>query len=387
MPRRSSEFSAEGTVLHEVAANCLEFGLDPHDFVGLVLSADGFSFEITEERAGWIVKDLDWLRDQPGQVYVEHRVNLERWLPGDFGTLDVGIYDDEWITIFDWKFGAGQPVNVVRNGQLRIYGLGFWDNIARHHTAAAKFRFVIAQPRVAGGGGEWTCTLDELLDFGDEVRAAGLRVDDPNAPFVASEKGCFWCDLNPKNGGPGCAALEDFLLDQIGQKLGDLDDAEELGVPLAMRNRSQITPTRRYTIVKHAPMIRQWLAALHEDSQAAARAGFPDPGSKLVAGDRGDRYWEQGADDDLLGTTAAAVLIDHTGENAFTKKLKSPAQAEKDLKPRRKFAGDPEAWARLGALIRQDEGKPILVDESDPKPALRTVDDQFDDEDDVDLLK
>ena len=51
LPDSSSEFAAEGTMAHEVRAMCLDFGLEPHDFVGHPFIVDGFKFVWTDEMA------------------------------------------------------------------------------------------------------------------------------------------------------------------------------------------------------------------------------------------------------------------------------------------------------------------------------------------------
>ena len=50
-PDSTSVYAAEGTVAHEIREMCLNLGLDPHHFVGRVMSADGFTFTVTEDMA------------------------------------------------------------------------------------------------------------------------------------------------------------------------------------------------------------------------------------------------------------------------------------------------------------------------------------------------
>ena len=72
----------------------------------------------------------------------------------------------------------------------------------------------------------------------------------------------------------------------------DLDDPDDEPV---MADPDALDPARRYHIVRHAHLVRAWLADLHERSLDAALAGRPDPGSKAVAGQKGDRRY---ADED-----------------------------------------------------------------------------------------
>lgn len=366
---RSSEFAAEGTVAHEVRELCLRYGFEPHDFIGKTLSSDGFSFVVSEEMADFLTPGIDRVRDLRGQLYVEHRTDLGRWLPGQFGTLDAGIARPDVIFIDDLKYGQGVEVSPVDNKQLKIYGLGFWDNIARHLTDATQFVISIDQPR-AGGIKIWETTLDELLAFGEEVRAAGERTYLPDAPFQASKKGCQWCRVKDRRGEDGtltgCQTYDAFMLDFFGAQFDDLDDNLRIDPP------KNPTAARRSKIVQHADIIRSWLARLHEDSIEAALAGTPDPGLKLVAGRKGHRKW---VDPDA----AESILVESLHDDAFTRKLISPAESEKLMlpKPRRGYAGHPEPWAKLQEMISQDEGKPVLVPEDDERPALASLRDQF----------
>ncbi len=390
---RSSEYAAEGTCAHEVRAKCLEDDEDPYDFVGSTLRADGFEFVWSEEDAAYLTPGIDKLREMTGRMVVEYRVDLGRWLPGQFGTLDCGIIAPDVIRINDLKYGQGEKVSPVRNRQMMIYALGFWDNVARHETSATRFILSIDQPR-AGGWSEWELTLDELLAFGEEVRVAGKRVDEPDAEFCASEKGCRWCrvkNLPPKDGSlSGCATHDAWMLDIIEQKLDDVDDGVTFGEEPRLPTTNQLSAERRSYIVQHAKIFEKWLARLHADTLTDALIGNPTPGLKAVLGQKGDRKWVE-PKDDLLGSPAEFYLVDALSDDAFNKKLKSPAQAEKLLRPRRGTPGNPDAWERLTSLITQDDGKPVLVPESDEREALMNVhdklsDDEDDDTDDFDLL-
>jgi hypothetical protein len=364
---RTSEFAAEGTVGHEVRADSLEFGLEPHDFIGQQMSADGFTFEVDEEMADYLQPGIDWLREQPGELFVEHRVNLSTWLPGQFGTLDAGICSPNLIIIDDLKFGRGVPVSPVENWQLMIYALGFWDNIARRRTNATDFLIRIDQPRCAGGGGEWRTTLDELLAFGEEVRAAGIRTEDPDAPLSASLKGCQWCLKKPT-----CDEHARFNLELMSMKFEDVDEADAVCAPPTLARSAAMTPERRGYILRHRPMLTAWLEMLHADALDDAMTGRPTPGYKAVAGRKLARRWRD-------KEAAERLLVPVLGDLAFTKKLNSPAAVETIAKPGKKKAGHPDLWTKVQNLITQDDGKPCLVSEDDPRPRLLTVDEKFDD--------
>lgn len=366
-PRASSGAADEGTAAHQVRADCLEIGLDAYDFIGTSLKINGVDYPCDDTMADHLQVGIDWIREQSGQVIVERRVDLSHWMPGQFGTLDTAIINRpaRKATTNDLKYGAGVPVSPENNKQLMIYSLGVVDNFDLWDVIDT-FDIIIDQPR-AGGLKFWSVSMADLLVFGEEVREAAKRTEDPDAPLVASEDGCKWCPV--KDTDSGCPAYNRWQLDNLGSAFDDLPDLDAEPV---FPHPDAITPERRYYIVKHAHLATRWLADLHERSIDAARLGRPDPGSKLVAGQRGNRYFTDKA-------AAEAILVPALGDEAFSKSLIGIPDAEKQLAPTKRKPGDPDAWAKLSALIDQKEGKPILVPADDPRPPLASLKDEFDD--------
>lgn len=68
------------------------------------------------------------------------------------------------------------------------------------------------------------------------------------------------------------------------------------------------------------------------------------------------------------------------GDAAFTRKVLSPAQAEKVLKPGRKRVGHPETWDALQRFVTRTATRPVLVAVEDDRPSLMSVDEKFDDD-------
>lgn len=390
----SSIFAAEGSVLHDIAAQCLEDGVEPESFFGRTMRHDGYSFVIGtqpgETDPTCITMALDWLREQPGEMFVETKVDLDPWMPEQFGTCDVCIWDadDEIATVFDWKFGMGVMVDVVGNEQLRAYALGALHTILRPRGIEPKIiRIIIEQPRGAGGARfwePWEITLEELLDFGETLKGSWLIITSPDAPLCAGKKQCVdgFClvkDRPPQQPGDltGCRTYDDFMAAILDAKFEDMDEMIDLDLP------ANLTGSRRWFIVRHASMLEKWLAKLHEDSIAAAEAGNPDPGSKMIDGRRGARDW---VEDPIMEVVIEDRLKRHLGDNAYVRKVKSPAQAEKDLATKRGKKAHPGVWDGLSDLIIQGEAKPILVSEDDPRPARKSVDDKFDEDDSDDDL-
>jgi len=363
---RTSEFAAHGTVAHHVRECCLAYGFEPEEFLGDELGADGFDFAVDDEMVEALRPGIEWVRERPGRVVNEMRVNASDEMPGQFGTLDVGVIAPDLITINDHKFGERVAVQPEENEQLQAYGLWFWENVARHETDATDFLLVIDQPRNDSGGGEWWTTLDHLLEFKErlregfdliftpEERARSANPDDwrvnPDAPLCAGEKQCQFCAAAGV-----CGELARFNLDLMGKKFDDLDDEE-----LTFAQSADFTPARRALAAKNAPLFKKWIEAVQQRVLRDAIQGLPTPGVKAVKGRKLAKAWCDDGDAELF-------LLMNTAKPILTpRKLISPTQAE-ELIPKALHPEMKELW-------RQADGKPVLASEDVDKPAICMAD-------------
>lgn len=372
---RISEWAAEGTVAHHVRECSLLLGLDLEFFLGDEISADGMNFTVDEDMIEHLRPGIEWVQSRPGDVFNEFRVSLDRWLPGQFGTLDVGILEPELIVINDLKYGAGVPVAAEENEQLMTYALGFWDNIARHRTKVEDFLIVIDQPRAVGGGGEWEVDLIRLLEHGERLQAAFDEIypeelrEDPddystwgladNLPLKAGAKQCRFCKA--KN---ICPEYARWSLDQMSLKFDDLDGDE-----LTPQSADEMTPNRRAMVASNLDVIEAWAKSIHAAVLSDALAGKPTPGLKVTYGRRGRKTWID-QDEAFRFVTEFVPEEKALGEP----QLLSPTQVEK-IVPKAKKA---DFKARWESHYSQSDGKPVLVPEDDDKPKVSHAD-KFDD--------
>lgn len=359
----SDIFSAEGTAMHEIRQTCLELNLHPMHFVGSTVRADGFAFVVDEDKADRLVEGIDWIRQFTKSPMVEVRVDLNTWLPGQFGTCDAAWLYKRKLYVSDLKFGAGKPVSAEKNRQLRAYALGVWDMLGRPDIVGVVLN--IDQPR-AGGMKFWECSLDELLAFGEELRSAYARVQAGDVEFVPTKDGCQFCPV--KKSKRGCAARNSLQMQMLGAGLMDPSQ-----IP-SFRDPAQMSRALRYYIVQNASEIRSWLTKLYADSLAAAAAGDPDPGSKAIMGDQGHRYFADPVEAERLVTEAV-------GDAAWKpRQLIGITEIDRLMKPGRKKLGHPEQYEALQELVRRPPGKPKLVPADHPGQAYNAVsDDDFDD--------
>lgn len=354
-------FSVEGTAAHHFRELALLSNLEISAFKGQVYkqksSALEFQIECTPEMISALEPGIDRLLEHHGPLFIEHRVDIGRWIPGGFGTLDAGLINPNYILINDLKFGAGVPVSPIENKQMRIYAAGFWDKIARHRTRASRVILDIDQPRCSGGGGEFEDHIDDILDFMEEVKVAAKRTEDPRAPRIPSEKACRFCLAKDTD---RCPEYTQFMIGMMGMDYEDLDAAdraEREGRPSPIELPKALTPERRSVIIRHRDMIIQWLKRLHTAAIEDFKAGHPVPGLKAVEGRAGKRVWND--ESEILAHLFGLMIAEET---IYKREIRSPAQIEKLLSKTEK--------SRLKDYYTQKRGAPKLVSATDPRPAL-----------------
>ncbi|RID91837.1 DUF2800 domain-containing protein [Gemmobacter lutimaris] len=360
-PNESSTFADEGTAAHWIREQCLDLGFDAYDFIGTKVRVNGALYECDAEMADFLQPGIDEIRQFDGEVFVEKRINLSRWMPGQFGTLDSGVAGRHLIVISDLKYGRGVPVSAVKNTQQMIYALGFWDNFARHVTDATMFLIIIDQPRHPAGGGYWEVTLDELLAFGEELRVKAAATTDPSAPLIPTQKGCAWCPAaNLPNRKGGCPAHNADMFDLLDLEFDDLDAPEQWAPPQI----DGLTPERIIALATKKREIEQWLNFIGGAALQHLLDNGPTAGQKAVYGRMPPRKWAtEGA--------AEAFLKQRLGLDAtFNKKLITPTQA---LKAMGKGAELP------GGFITQEDPKPTIAPIEDKRDAIAPLVDDFED--------
>lgn len=391
LPDEAGEDAIQGTVFHEVAADCLETGLEPFHFIGerIEIEERGEVIwrEFTREMAVKMLPGLDFvwaLADSPGaKLYVEKRVYLDRWVgPGESGTADAFIVDPvAWrLTCFDWKWGAGVPVDPEWNDQAILYLLGVWDTYAESAFEQAvieaggnpndpwedaiECQIIIEQPRAAGGGGVWKARLGDLLREGRRIKRDAEKTEKPDAPLVPGEAQCKFCKAARAN---TCSARAEFIIEKIGADFDDLESEFAAGAKMEIADARALTPEQRSQILLNQPLIESFLTQLHEEAMEDARIGRPTPGLKRVAGRRPPRKWRD-------ADKAEVVLSHDFGDEAWVRKLRSPSQIEEE-------AGKEQYRRKFEALVDEGEPKPILVPETDKREPLANIDQMFDDDD------
>ena len=353
---RSSPFAEEGTAAHELAELKLRHEIgEINDFV----------FKETSKALMDSKPDLDWKKlDWATNVYVdtvmaayyeakqtcpdallviEKRYDMSRWAKGCFGTGDATIVSDAVLHVFDYKNGAGVPVNAENNPQARLYGLGAVNEYGDLY-AFPTVRNTIVQPNLDSITTE-ELTREELLAWGETIRGPAQKAWEGAQEYAAGD----WCRF--------CAARA-LCYHRATQAMTVFKSG--------LDNPGAIPDSEIPKILEYADIAEAWIADIRAYAKAQALKGQQWSGFKLVAGRRPPRKW-----------TDAEAVIDQLSRAGYTdeqiykpRELITVGEAEKLL-------GKPAFRAILGQFSVQGEGAPTLVPESDKRLSINSSEAAF----------
>ena len=313
LTQEESVYAAEGTAAHDVAEWCLSQGKDAYEFIGQK-SGD---FAVTRDMATAVQQYVDYCRGlseaQHTQTFVEEHVSAPEFNEAFFGTVDFAVIGPAYIHIVDYKHGAGLAVDVKNNKQLLYYAFAFILHMMRE--APEKLVHIkhvgctIVQPRGFHQDGtirECWYTLDEVVQWGYGTLAPAMETALPaNANRfqefdLHSGKHCIFCPARLH-----CSEL---------RRKWDLFLANKKDV-------KQMTNEELVALADLIPAVVDRKKAVENELFTRMQQGQTLSGYKLIA-KRSDRTWKE---------DALPLLEIMWGDEAYEKKLKSPAQVEKDL--------------------------------------------------------
>ena len=112
---------------------------------------------------------------------------------GATGTADCVLmsHDNTELVIVDLKTGRGYEVDATENSQLMMYASGALEYVSLLGFVPESVRVVIVQPRVSLTPSEWTCSVADLVAFGERVRQAAAAYGTGQPTPGAAQ--CRWC--------------------------------------------------------------------------------------------------------------------------------------------------------------------------------------------------
>ncbi len=145
-PNSTSKYAAEGTAAHQVLTWALQEERPAHAYIGRVIEADGFIFEVDQDMANHVQVCVDYANDlkgDDGTIFADIRVNYSSYLDTPeheaWGTADVIVARGTELIVVDFKYGMGVEVDAEKNPQMSLYGLGA---LQAYHGLVADFERV-----------------------------------------------------------------------------------------------------------------------------------------------------------------------------------------------------------------------------------------------------
>lgn len=344
-PPKSSSYAERGTLLHKMVEVLFEHG--PEDLHELVKDGTIERFEeqyvlSCRDYTNLILATID--KEDEYEIGTELEVNLKEWgLPEIWGTTDLLIdaRAQGVVHVVDWKFGSGVTVYANDNAQAMAYAAGA---IGFPAADDLEVHIHICQPPV-NHYDEAVMTYGELKEWVFDKLTPGIEIArKPDAPYVPGEQQCRFCPAAMI-----CRARRDAAHEK----------AAEIFQVHSNFTKGQVSLEELVETYHKCKEVMSYASDIAKYLQGELMHGRPVPGLKLVSG-RSNRSW---IDEDA----AKQFLIDASDlseDDLYVKKFVSPAQAEKLDRTLKK---DPEYLA----MWEKAPGNPQMVDESDPRPALK----------------
>ena len=347
-----SSFALEGTLAHAYCALKLK------DFFNL--PTDGEVEEINELNAQYHTGEMDEYTDtyktivlekynaaraitKDARLLIETRLDFSEYIPDAFGTADAIIIADGVMEVIDFKYGKGVKVSAYKNPQMMIYALGAYEKFSFEYRID-RVRMTIVQPRIDNLS-EYELPVSDLMTWTDqELVPKAAQAYEGKGPQVPGE----WCQFcKVKN---CCRALTERCTSTAANYPDPkLLTAEELAAD----------------VLPNLAVIKTWLTGVEDYALQQALSGVQLPGWKIVEG-RSVRK--------IINQEAAAVALNQAGYK--TTEIYRP-QELRTITELEKLAGKKNFAAICGEYIEKPQGKPTLAPESDKRPAIDPVAEDF----------
>lgn len=345
-PDSSSEYAAEGTLAHELSElklrklNCDMAEKDYEKNVKIVEADRLFApsmHEYTDRYVDFVWEKLAAKKaENNGQAYlfIEEKLDFGPWVPKGFGTGDAVIVAGDTIEIIDLKYGKGVPVSAENNSQMRLYGLGAYNNFGLLFDFT-KVEMTIVQPRLDSISTE-LLTLTELLEWSEKVKVIAEKAIAGEGEYCAGAH-CQFCRASAT-----CRCLAEYNMELAKYEFAKadvLDDAEVADILL------------------RAATFTKWIGNIQKHAlEAAINTGKKWPGLKLVEG----RSNRKITDPEKL----ASILV---GEGYAETDVYKPTEL-RSLTDLEALTGKKKFTELAQGLIEKPEGKPALVPVDDKRP-------------------
>lgn len=343
---KGSNFAAEGSDAHSLCEYKLRkaLGMEAKDPTEDLTWYDA---EMEESASGYAAFVMELVAEAKKTcsdpvVLIEQRLDYSKYVQSGFGTGDCVLISDGTLHIVDFKYGRGVLVEAEDNPQMKLYALGaleIFDCLYDIDTVS----MTIYQPRRANVS-TFTLTRQELLDWAETVLV-------PTAELAYAGDGEYHC-------GEWC---------QFCKAKADCRERARVNMELAryeFRQPPLLTDEEVEEILGQIDSLIDWASDIKDYALQAAISGKQWSGYKLVEGRANRRYTDE---------NAVVAAVKAAGYDPYEQKILG-VTAMTTLLGRKQFNDI------LGGLITKPQGKPTLVPESDKRPAMTTILDDFKEE-------
>lgn len=344
---KGSNFAAEGSDAHSLCEYKLwkALGMEAKDPTEDLTWYDA---EMEESASGYAAFVMELVAEAKKTcsdpvVLIEQRLDYSKYVQSGFGTGDCVLISDGTLHIVDFKYGRGVLVEAEDNPQMKLYALGaleIFDCLYDIDTVS----MTIYQPRRANVS-TFTLTRQELLDWAETVLV-------PTAELAYAGDGEYHC-------GEWC---------QFCKAKADCRERARANMELAryeFRQPPLLTDEEVEEILGKLDSLMDWASDIKDYALQAAISGKHWSGYKLVEGRANRRYTDE---------NAVVAAVKAAGYDPYDEPKLLGVTAMTTLLGRKQFNDI------LGGLITKPQGKPTLVPESDKRPAMTTILDDFKEE-------
>ena len=340
---KGSNFAAEGTDAHALCEYKLRAALgmeakDPTEDLSwydaeMEESANGYAAFVME-----LVEEAKKNCSDP-VVLIEQRLDYSRYVAEGFGTGDCVIIADGTLHIVDFKYGRGILVEAEDTPQMMLYALGaleLFDCLYDIDTVS----MTIFQPR-RGNVSTYTLPKADLYEWADTVLA-------PAAELAWSGEGEYHC-------GEWC---------QFCKAKADCRERANANMELAKYEFKQpplLTDEEVEEILGRIDELIAWASDIRDYALQAAIGGKHWTGYKLVEGRSNRKYTDE---------RAVVAAVRAAGYDPYEHKVLGVTAMTTML-------GKKQFNDILGGLVTKPQGKPTLVPDSDKRPAMTNIINEF----------
>lgn len=360
----SGPAAEEGTAAHELLETAWRTRKTPANFFGKTFNK---TWKATRDmcEAVQVAYDIALSLELEGwTIYSEQKNTIS--CTGEGGTVDIAAVKKTargyLLKIIDYKHGRGIPVSAKENRQMRLYAIGLIEKLKIKWADLVDIELMIVQPRGQREPNTWMDTPRGLKKFYDEVVTVRDNINVGNVSFNPNEKACMWCPVKNNCKAFAAKAIECAQLDFKDVTRRKVEKTKKQVVAETQTIIHAMTKGEASQLAANLDFVTMWLRSFQSHLFDLASKGEL-PGFKVVRGDS-NRKW---IDEEIV---AAALRKMKFSEDDFMPRqllgLTKIGELFDDKDKREKF---------LTKHTTRPEGKPALVPDSDPRPAINPADD------------